>query len=131
MSIFQSREHVWLKQQLSEDYCRIEDLNRAIRLSKTKEERLCYLKQFFDYIRTYPLLLFHHVSFRNSVIRRIKEEKKNIRIAKVLAHQSYHTKSPTERSNYEAELSRYIRPIENILQELEPMIHSIPNKKLK
>jgi len=124
-SAFQSRERIRFKQQIEEDLYHIHDMGLAIRRSKTKDEKLCCIKVFFEYIKNNPLLLTHHVGFRVFIMKRIKEEKIKMRIERVLAHQSYHKKRPSQRSHYEAELSRYVQPIEKVLHELEMIIKMI------
>jgi len=124
-SIFHSRDTIRYKQQIEEDCVRIADLGFAIEHSLTKNERLCNTKRYFEYITRNPLLLFHHVSFRASMIKKVKQIKAEMERERVLAHQSYHKKLPSKRTNYEAELSIYVRPIEKIIDELQHLLKTI------
>ena len=125
MSIFQSRDRLRFKQQIEEDLVRITDLGSAIQQSESKELQLFSTKRYLEYIKSNPLLLFHHVSFRVSIIKKVKEVKATMHMERVLAHQSYHKKHPTIRTNYEAELSRYVPSIEKITNELDVLIKTI------
>ena len=125
MSIFQSRDRIRYKFQLEEDYVRIIDLEFAITHSQSKEDRLCCIKRYFEYIMRNPLLLFHHISFRTSTIKKIKKVQALMRVERVLAHQSYHNKHPSKRTIYEAELSKYVQPIETIVKELNLLLKSV------
>jgi len=125
LSVFQSRSHIRYKQQIEEDLVRISDLGREIQRSESKESNLCSKKRYLEYIKNNPLLLFHRVGFRLMMIKKIKELNAEMRMERVLAHQSYHKKNPSNRTNYDAELSKYVQPIEKIANELNDLIKSI------
>ena len=124
-SVFESRERMYFKRCMEDSHLRVQELSREIEEAKTKDDRQCRVKRYFEYIKSNPILLFEHIGFRLNIIKRIKEERLKMRAERILAHQRYHTKHPRERGSYETELGRHVASIERALDDIEEILEKI------